>query len=217
LLPAPNPDAASFRKRSDRCPVGDRRTRAASPRATNVCFPIASMIHWQGRERRLWVDSSGSVRVAGMAGIGATSPLTPVSTEGRIPPDSAVRPGRPERRVCARLQPFTAEVDPTRLSLLTVANAEICMADEIDRTLARPRGAARVLSATGGEGRQIRPQTHRRGALPTVGHVDGDAGEPFRLPVPLGAARQSGCEGLSIQIAALQLGTSATPTGGRAL
>jgi hypothetical protein len=90
-------------------------------------------------------------------------------------PHPAVRPGRPERRVCARLQPFAAEVDPTRLSLLTVANAEMCMADEIDRTLARPSGAARVLSATGGEGRQIRPQTHRRGALPTVGHVDGDA------------------------------------------
>jgi hypothetical protein len=80
-----------------------------------------------------------------------------------FPPDSAVRPGRPERRVCARLQPFAAEVDPTRLSLLTVANAEMRMVDEIDRTLARPSGAARVLSATGGEGRQIRPQTHRRG------------------------------------------------------
>ena len=47
------------------------------------------------------------------------------------PPNPAVHPGRPERRVCARLQPFTAEVDPTRLSLLTVANAEMCMADEI--------------------------------------------------------------------------------------
>ncbi len=102
-----------------------------------------------------------------MAGIGATSPLERVSVKDRSPPDSAVRPGRPERRVCARLQPFTAEVDPTRLSLLTVANAEMRMADEIDRTLARPSGAARVLSATGGEGRQIRPQTHRRGALPT--------------------------------------------------
>jgi hypothetical protein len=31
------------------------------------------------------------------------------------------------------LQPFAAEIDPTRLSLLTVANAEMCIADEIDR------------------------------------------------------------------------------------
>ena len=114
-----------------------------------------------------------------MAGIGATSSSERVSAKVGCPPDSAVRPGRPERRVCARVQPFAAEVDPTRLSLLTVANAEMCMADEIDRTLARPSGAARVLWPPEAKGVRCGHKLTAAGPLMSAGHVDGDA-LPFR-------------------------------------
>ena len=43
---------------------------------------------------------------SGWTTAGATSPLTPVSTEGRIPPTTAARSGCPQRRVAHRHRPF---------------------------------------------------------------------------------------------------------------